>query len=383
MKIAILADNGNGFVKPMAQSLSRMFLKLEIESKILYSAHKNLYFYRIELQKGILSNFLNLVRNIRTLLFIPRLIKYDVLVLVASIPGAFQKENTPLLEKIRKIFPSKIIVLHDVLYLPTTATNDGTLWYRRLKEGTPNDARVTSLDNFGMERYDYYLISSVITEYPLPKIEHPLSIIGLNFENTSLRVEAKEKFIALVDFERNSTNPEERKIQIQALKETNTEYIELKEHLDSESIRVIYRKCSLYFLAHRESFGLPICELQLCGAYVFSPYKYWVPAHFIKDDPFSSIPGKLSRNFIIYDNNLEKLKTKIIQIKKNYNAKNVHETFLTDYPQFYYGNIEELERFISLYKSGKINSKSHKEYSYINELINYNNKIDITKYYNE
>lgn len=382
MKIAILADDGDGFVKPMAKGLNRMFNKINIKSDILYKAHKNLYFHKISLKNSFKANVLNLLRNFRTFLFLPKLIKYDILVLVASIPGTFLPENTPLIELIRKYFPRKVIILYDVLYLPTTTTNDGTLWHKRLKEGIL-DNRVQTLNNFGMERFDYYFISSVITEYPLPKIEHPLSIIGINYEQTSLYVEPKKRFIALVDFERNNTNPEERKIQIQALKDTNTEYIELKEHLSSESIREIYRKCSLYFLAHRESFGLPICELQLCGAYVFTPYKYWVPAHFSKEDLFSKKQGKLSRNFVVYNNNLEVLKKKINLIKKEYNAQKVYDTFLQDYPQFYYGDIKELEKFITLYKKGHVTGQSHENYIHLNKHIDYKNKIDITKYYNE
>ena len=381
LRIAILAENTDGFVKPMAQGLKRMFQKTDNNARVFVDAHKNLYLYNVGFKDNIKSFFLNIFRNFRSIIFLFRLIFFDVFILVASVPGAYLKTNTPLLEKIRKFFPKKIIVLYDVLYLPTTTTNNGTLWYSKLADNFSNDSRIETKKNYGMERFDYYLIASVVTEYPLQKLEHPLSIIGINFEDETLFAPSKNSVIALVDFERKDTNPVEREIVIQALKETETEYIELKSFLPSKKIREIYRKCALFFPAHRESFGLPICELQLCGAAVFVPYKYWVPAYHIKDDLFSSEKGRLSSNFIVYNNNLEELKQKILAFKQNYKPEKIVETFRNDYPAFYEGNITELQKFIDLCKTKTITGQTHKNYITINNAIDYKQKINIAKYY--
>ena len=146
----------------------------------------------------------------------------------------------------------------------------------------------------------------------------------------------KGEFIALLDFER-PFYMKERLIQLQALEETNTKYIVLNGHYSIQEIRQIYRKCSIYFLASHESFGLPICELQACGSYIFTPYLYWPIAHLIKENQHISETGKLSPNFIVYDNDKTKLTEEMIKIKNFYDPQRVVDTFKSYDPHYFTG----------------------------------------------
>ena len=132
------------------------------------------------------------------------------------------------------------------------------------------------------------------------------SVIGLDLDDGSLRPTPKDDFLALIDFERPS-EMKERATQIAALEETKTPYVVLNGRYSISEIRKIYRQCSLYFVAFRESFGLPICELQACGAYVFTPYADWCPSHWIKPDLSAPGPGLLSPNFVVYDGDKDRL----------------------------------------------------------------------------
>lgn len=363
MKIAIIANNEDQFVKPTAEGLHRMLNKINIESKIYYDGHEIFMGFRKmniwSLRYFIKSSYFNLKIILN---FLKLFLKgYDLFIIVSNTPRAFLRNFLVNIEFSRKIFKNQPIILYDPHYMPTRGK-----WYKWITEGKP-DAPWLGTNNYGMERYDYYLVVSVVSEFPLAKIDHPISIIGVNLEDGTLYPEKKNKFLALIDFEQ-VTNMYERAIMIQALEDTKTEYVVLHHHYTIEDIRTIYRKCSIYFLASRESFGFPTIELQACGAYIFTPYSNWVPSHWFKD-PYTSGEGHLSPNFIVYDNDINKLKKEIIRIKNNYDPYEVFDTFVEYYPQFYYGNLDELSNFISKVGSREINSNSHLKYFEINSSI--------------
>ena len=230
-----------------------------------------------------------------------------------------------------------------------------------MKEGN-TEKGVFQSGNWGLERYDWYLVSSVVSECPLPKGRQPYSLIGLNLADASLRVEPKKEFIALIDFE-VPENMLERAVQVRACEKAKLKYVVLHGRYSMQDIRAIYRQCSIYFLAHRESFGLPICELQACGSYVFTPYSNWCPSHWIKEDLAQEGPGELSPNFITYHNDLDRLTSEINRIKSTYDPHLVVDTFDRYHPQLHYGDIKELERFVRMIESGEITSKSHEQYA--------------------
>jgi glycosyltransferase involved in cell wall biosynthesis len=211
-------------------------------------------------------------------------------------------------------------------------------------------------------------MASVVSKFPLPDCKHPYSLIGCNLNDGTLHLQDKDEFTALIDFRREK-HIKEREIQIQALEETNTKYIILDGSYTIREIREIYRKCSIFFLAFRESFGLPIPELQACGSYIFIPYKDWTPAHYIKPDLRVAGEGELSSNFIVYNNDKEKLKNEINRIKRIYDPDVVFETFIKNHPQLFYGDIEELKTFVNKIKQKQIHTKLHNKHKFINDLI--------------
>jgi hypothetical protein len=144
-------------------------------------------------------------------------------------------------------------------------------------------------------------------------------------------------------------------------------YTELLGNYDRDEINQIYRSHSALFLSFRESFGLPIVENQLCGNIIFSPQKNWVPSHYINK---SAYEGDLGSNFVIYDNDLIKLKPLINECKKNYRPEAVLEHFITEYPHVYKGDLIALQEFIDKVLSGDISGNSHRSHEILNKGIN-------------
>lgn len=359
MKIAILANRKNSFVRILAEGLFRSFLDLEKQPKIFYLGLRNIREYNIvpsfsSKLKKIRSPLIKKYQDCAFFKLIEDLNEFDLIIVVSNIPLAFMKgfmRDGILREKL----PHIPIVLYSNYYLKTRGS-----WEKHLRNGNP-ELGIPEGDNYGLERYDHYLCSSVVSEYAMPQGYQPYSLIGLNINDQTLFPQQKSDFIALLDFRRDDCL-EERKIQIEALKETETPYMELKGKYSIKEIRQIYRKSSIYFVAHRESFGLPICELQACGSYIFTPYSNWCPSHWIKEDLTVDGPGYLSKNFIVYDNCKTKLIDNISRIKKDFDSSIVLQRFLSTHPHLFWGDIKELKTFLDRVKTGKINSKSHADY---------------------
>jgi hypothetical protein len=353
MKIAILSNQERSFVRPLAEGLQRMLVSIGVESKIFPNGLAGIRAYS---QKDFLKKHLSEpYKNLRFYSLVAQLKKFNAVIVVGHMPTAFMKYFIRD-DGLRQLLPNTPIILYDLVYLPTRG-----LWATYLKEGNP-EYGIPEGGHFGLERYDYYLCVSVVSENPLPPEPNPCALIGVNLDDGSLYPSQADDFTALLDFERPN-HLEERQVQIEALTETNTKYIELTGSYSLERIREIYRRTSIYFLAHRESFGLPICELQACGSYIFTPYSTWCPSHWIKEDLSKPGEGKLSPNFIVYDNDKEKLIQEITRIKANFSASKVREIFQKYYPQLIHGDTAELREFIELIQSGKIHSRCYTSYS--------------------
>jgi hypothetical protein len=123
--------------------------------------------------------------------------------------------------------------------------------------------------------------------------------------------------------------------------------------------------CSIYFVAHSESFGLPICELQACGSYIFTPYARWCRSHYIKADVTmgGGNDGTLSPNFVSYDNDKDKLVRAIQHTKHIYDPRKVVDTFLKFHPQLFYGDPSELQKFVNMVDNGIIHSRLHTQHT--------------------
>jgi len=360
MKIAILSNQERSFVRPLAEGLQRMLTVIGVKSKIFPQGLLDVRAY-LQRKNFLKKHLIETYKNRRFYNLATQLKRFDAVIVVGHMPVAsmkyFMRDDL-----LRQLLPNIPIILYDLIYLPTRG-----IWAKYLKEGNPQYG-IPEGGHFGLERYDYYLCVSVVSEYPLPPKPNPWSLIGVNFDDGTLYPEQGNEFIALLDFKR-SNHLEERIVQIEALKETNTKYFELNGSYPLEKIREIYRKSSIYFVAHRESFGLPICELHACGSYIFTPYSNWCPSHWIKEDLSKPGEGKLSSNFIVYNNDKEKLIQEINKIKANFSANEVLKTFHTHHPHLFHGDTVELMKFVDLLRTGGIHSKSHKNYPCLSELI--------------
>lgn len=361
MKIGILANRVHGFARPMAEGLERMLSRIGVRGELFYDGLEALRRMRPRLHlaagdpaaasaKKIIRWGLQEVPSFRR--FLRRLSSCDAIVVVDTMPRAFFKDVWRV-EELRQALPGIPIVLYDVFYLPTRGP-----WAEWLQRGNPAMG-IPNGGHWGLERFDWYLCASVVSEFPMPPGPQPYTIIGLDLDDGTLRPEPKEEFLALLDFE-HPPDMLERAIQILACEETKTKYVVLNGLYSISDIRAIYRRTSIYFLSMRESFGLPICELQACGSYVFTPYARWAPSHWIKEDLAVPGPGTLSPNFIVYDNDKETLIRQIETVKSHYDPERVSRTFLQTHPQYYRGDTTELKKFVEMLRSGEIHSEKHR-----------------------
>jgi hypothetical protein len=358
MKAAILANNQDTFVKPLAHSLKFMLSQLSVDSKIFYNGHKwltnpDIFSYTNSIKKKIKETYCRFILS-------EQLKGYDFIVLVMNMPVSFMKNYIQNLSIIRKALEVPILN-YDLHYLGSRGP-----WIDWILNGNPKH-NIAPNSGYGLERFDYYLMLSVVNEFPMPKTPHPCSVIGVNLDDGSLYPEQNSDYIALVDFERKNFMPE-RQIQIEALEETNTEYFVLDRHYPMDEIRSIYRKSAMYFLAHRESFGLPICELQACGCYIFTPYAHWAGSHFIKD-VYEAGEGQLTENFIVYNNDKEMLKRAIEKVKRDYKPRRVIANFQKNYPHYWRGDLKALSEVIKKIENGEINNSLHASYKPLNDTI--------------
>lgn len=365
MKIAILCNRENSYIKLMGEGLQRMLAEIGVEVEVFYDGLAALEQLPQPFSQYIRqpSNGLATKKILKYAIkemprfysFLKKLRAFDAVVVVKSVPQAFMKSFFHD-ATLRYYLPGVPIILYDLYYLPTRG-----LWGKWLKEGN-RGMHIGESQNWGLERYDWYLCASVVSECPMPKGPHPYSIIGLNLSDGSLSPDPKKEFQALVDFE-NTGDEQERALQILALEETHTKYVALKGRYSISEIRKIYRESSIYFLAMRESFGLPICELQASGSYVFTPYPEWAPSHWLKQDVMQPGPGELPENFVVYDNDKDLLIQEIKRVKAMYDPKVVVNNFHRNHRHLFYGDSEELKRFIQMVERGQIHSKSHEQYA--------------------
>jgi len=292
--------------------------------------------------------------------FLSRLGGVDAIVIVANVPISFSKSVFPNIEVLRERLPNVPIVNYDLHYLPTLDS-----WARLLLRGektklADEDLAIFQKGGFGLERYDWYLMAAVGTELALPPGPQPFSLVGLDLDDGTLFPEQNGEFRALVDFEQNRGDyPRYRAAQLEALRLAGVEYTTLEGSYSRQEIRGIYRRSSIYFLASAESFGLPICELQACGAKVFLPNAFWAASHWLGHDLYSERQPELSSNFVIYEDDANKLARRIDELRSTYEASSVVQTFEAYQPHLFHGDLAEVKSFLNLLDSGQINSRLH------------------------
>ncbi len=361
MRLAILANDKNSFVRPLAEGLARMATRCGATAEIHYdglamlSLPVNMTWRSL---RSAASTALRLLRNRRRLSeFVERLRDVDAIVVVAHVPLSLTRDSLKNVELLREMLPGCPIVNYDLVYLPTVEK-----WGAAMLRGEPTGLTEAALEvlgagSFGMERYDWYLVASATSEIPLPPGHQPYSPIGIDIEDGTLYPDQGGELRVLVDFEQRRKNDRDyRNLQLAAIEMSGIPFRVLEGQFGRDEIRAIYRKTGIFMMAHRESFGLPICELQACGSLIFTPRPEWAGAHWIKPDVRLAGPGFHSGNFVVYENTVEALVTELHAARALFNPAGVVKTFARSHPQLLGGNAHALADFLGMVSDGTIHS---------------------------
>lgn len=370
MKFIIFADKAYNYIRPLADGLYKTILDTNNNAEIWYDG---IYWLsKPNLIKVLFHDIFCLIMNLKAKnrnLYVYRfwnLVTFnsqrkkqamkecDAIIVVNNCPNVFRPGNLPRIELLRNKY-KKPIVNYDFHYLP----NQG--WWKYLKPLT---------GHHGLERFDWYLPVGLTTEFSIPdQIPQIYNCIGMDVRSKDLYPEQKE-FIALIDFKQDN-QLENYEMIISVLRKLGIKYISLEGKYTSSEIRNIYRRCSIYFVCCRESFGLPVVEMQLCGALVFVPDKRWCPAHILSNSRSNSDTENmyLGSNFVCYDNNPQLLERKLTEAKKQFNAKQSVSNFIREYPEYYSINKKELGCFFEKIQKKEINCKTHEKFQQYNKYI--------------
>ena len=367
MRFVIFADKSYNYIKPISIGLHNTLTEMGHESEIWYDG---LYWLQdLNLTKMFFADILRFFKNAKAKnakLYIYRwwnllnfytkkrkksLRECDCVIVVMNCPRAFDDNALKRVEYIRDAY-HKPVVNYDFHYLPNQA------WWGRIKQFEKYK---------GLEKYDWYLPVGLITEFAVPEsIPQIYDCIGMDVTSPDLYPEQTE-FRVLLDFPRPG-HEEQRKQEKRLLDRLGILYYELNGRYTTNQIRAIYRRTSAYIVSSRESFGLPIVELQLCGAKILTPHKEWVPAHFLNKSPFENGYGDLGGNFIEYHDS-EDLSAILIQLSQSFDPQGNLDLFKSDYPFYYKINKVALDAFINRLLNGEVNSNTHISHKPYNELI--------------
>ena len=368
LKIAILADEKDSFVRPLAEGLARMCERCGAAPDVIYDGLETLSL-PLRLRKPALRGvarfaFKSPKYRKRFARLVERLRHADVVVVVAHVPASLSKRALENLELLRKRLPEIPIVNYDLVYLPTVQKWGDAMLKGNRSDLSPDELGLLRPDPFGMERYDWYLVASPVSEIPMHREPWPYSHIGLDIDDGSLYPDQDGEFHVLVDFaQRRKDYPVYREVQIDALERSGVSYEVLEGRYARSTIRAKYRKAAALMLSHRESFGLPICEIQASGGQVFTPRSEWAGAHWIKPDDRAPGPGEHSSNFVVYENTVDDLVNEINAARESFDPATRLRTFREAHPQLYRGNGAALRDFLDKVASGEIHSRLHFEHT--------------------
>lgn len=376
VRIEILANDRASFVKPMADGLDRMLKDCGAEPRIHYDGIAQL----MRLQSVSYSSARSFVGSVSRLAsnrkslaaFVEQLRGADAIVIVAHVPASFSRSMLPNVEELRRRLPDIPIVNYDLVYLPTLDSWSRVILKEEQTKLTPEAVSVLRGGKFGMERYDWYLLASAGTYVPLPPGPHPYSLVGLNIDDGTLFPEQKGEFQVLVDFEQpRGKFLDYRRIQLEALEMSGVKYEIMEGDYTREEILAVFRRSSVLMLAHAESFGLPICEAQACGALIFTPDLNWNTAHWLGKDYYVKRTPKCTTNFVVYENDPQSLAQRLQSAALNSKPAQIRETFISQQPELFRGDRAELLNFLEKLMSGKIHSRLHQEHRAIGRKPDY------------
>lgn len=367
MRVDILVNEKAGYLLPMAEGLERMLRNIGAEPRVHRDGLAHLMralSIDFSTPRSFVGSTTKMMGNRREFsAFVDRLRGTNVIVVVSAPPGAFSPSLYPNIELLRKLLPDTPIVNYDLHYLPMLYSWSRLILRDEETKLAPEHLAFFKKGKFGLERYDWYLMVSVGSHTVLPPGEHPYSLIGMNLDDGSLYPEQNGEFMALLDFDVAELHyPEERKIQLEAVKKSGVKYQKLEGRYPRDEIRAIYRRAGAFFMSRSEAFGLPISEVQACGSQVFLPDPHWAAAHWLGDNFYVKREPSLTANFVVYENTVDALTQRLRSAAENFNPNAVRETFLREQPQLYFGDHEELKKFLARVESGEIHSKLHPEH---------------------
>src|SRR6185503_15283675 len=156
--------------------------------------------------------------------------------------------------------------------------------------------------------------------------------------------------------------PEARNLQLEAVKKSGVRYERLEGRYPRADIRAIYRRAGAFLMSRSEAFGLPVSEVQACGSLVFLPDPHWAAAHWLGDNFYIKREPSLTSNFVVYESDVDSLADRLRSAASTFDPGAVRETFVREQPQLYYGDLDELRRFLSMVERGEIHSELHHQH---------------------
>lgn len=328
LHIALLTPSHSGSPKVLAETLAPLIEETNNEVKIYYRANALLRLTKVDKKKfKLLKNILRKIQAFSDKRLFRTLKKKDLIIICGTTPFAFYRD-TYNIEKLKTILPGLPIFYYAVQYLGNSPS-----LIKRLKNG----------NHKLFERYDWHLSVSPITEVRV-KNKNCWSAIGLNLKSSGLRPVKKDKYFAVIDFVQPGFK-DYRREQISVLEELRIPYFCLQKKYSTDAIRNIYRKASIFFLQSMEAFGLPIAECLATGSFIVCASSSWPMSWRLDENPRMHAPGQLPDCFLVY-NNREDLVQKLKKNMQDYDLvetpQKVFKTFIDYYPDFYYGNKENL-----------------------------------------
>jgi hypothetical protein len=363
-----MANEKDSFVRPLAEGLARMLTACGATPEIHYDGleilslplHLRGFMPReiagfVLKSPGYRARFEDLLERVRDA---------DAVVVVAHVPASLSRRSLQNVEEMRKRLPHIPIVNYDLIYLPTVEKWSDAMLRGDHSDISAEERYLIEPEPFGMERYDWYLVGSPASELPMPPGPHPYSHIGVNVDDGTLYPAQGDDFHVLLDFEQTRKDyPMYRDVQVEALDRSGVSYEILEGRFTSEEIRARYREAGALMLAHRESFGLPIVEVQACGGQIFTPRAEWAGAHWMKDDLFEPGAGEHSSNFVVYENTVDALVGELISARDAFDPWRRLATFREMQPHLLHGDVDELSGFLSILDSRLLHSRLHEEHA--------------------
>ena len=341
MKIAIIHRQANRSPKILAEIFASMLKELGHEVLLindidflrrLISPFKTSRNWRLRWYRKVQNNFRHYFQDKNTL---NELRTCDGVIFSECIPNAYWKNyyGIPQLKKKLGGIP--------VGLLEVFALDGATHFIDELKMN----------NDFNQDLYDFHL-AVTNKSYTFIKPNENRFICGLDLSKHGFNVPQSKKFSAIVDFKWEG-GEHTRKDQLNVLNDLHIPFIELEGEYTPTELRAIYRDAAVLFLQHYESFGMPIAECLGYGTLIATPNKAWPLAYRLGSNQIDYEAGELPECFLTYSS-VDELRQKLTRLRDSYNldmAVEVQSVFLKNYPDYFFGNYSEVERFCRFIKN--------------------------------